>query len=168
MGFFDALFGNRNQIPTVISILPVAAQQEIMAGRLPVLRTDNLFLKKGEKIHYLDKAVNLETKTVKQYGHIGHSSPGLLKGTRWNSGMAVPIESQELVQHRGILYVTNQRIVFQATSWGYDKSFGSLTSVKPYTNACELQFGNKTYSMIVADGNILNQVLRLIRAGRAI
>ena len=38
MGLFDALFGNRNQIPTVTTILPDAARQEIIAGRLPILR----------------------------------------------------------------------------------------------------------------------------------
>ena len=72
MGFFDALFGNKNQIPTVTSILPAAAKNEIMSGRLPILNTDQLFLKRGEKIHFIDKAVNLEEKTVKQYRHYGH------------------------------------------------------------------------------------------------
>ena len=64
MGFFDSLFGNKNQIPTVTSILPDAARQEIIAGRLPILNTDKLFLKKGEKIHFIDKAVNMEQKKV--------------------------------------------------------------------------------------------------------
>ena len=49
MGFFDTLFGSRNRIPTVTTILPDAAKQEIIAGRLPILRTDKLFLKHGEK-----------------------------------------------------------------------------------------------------------------------
>lgn len=44
MGLFDALFGNRNQIPTVTTILPDAARQEIIAGRLPILNIDKLFL----------------------------------------------------------------------------------------------------------------------------
>lgn len=96
MGLLDAIFGN-NKVPTVTSILPAAARQEILAGRLPILRTDNLFLKRGEKIHYIDKAVNLEIKTVRQYGHVGRSTPGLLKGNRWNVGVAKPIESTELV-----------------------------------------------------------------------
>lgn len=65
MGLFDALFGNRNQIPTVTTILPDAASQEIIAGRLPILNTDKLFLKRGEKIHFIDKAINMEQKTVK-------------------------------------------------------------------------------------------------------
>ncbi len=167
MGLLDAILG-KNKIPTVISILPVAAKQEIEAGRLPILNTDNLFLKKGEKIHYIDKAINLEIKTKKTYAHIGRSSPGLLNGNRWNAGVAKPIESTELIQHRGILYVTNQRIVFQASEWAYDKAYRYLTAIKPYADACELQFGNKTYNMIVADGNILYRVLQIIKQRRQI
>lgn len=79
MGLFDALFGNRNQIPTVTTILPDAARQEIIAGRLPILNTDKLFLKRGEKIHFIDKAINLEQKTVKEFRHVGGSAPGLFE-----------------------------------------------------------------------------------------
>ena len=167
MGFLDDLLG-RNQIPTVTTILPAPARNEIMAGRLPILNTDKLFPKKGEKVHYIDKAINLETKTVKQYAHIGKTSPGLLKGNRISGGVAKPIESQELVQHRGILYVTNQRIVFQATEWGFDKAYKYLTAVNPYADACEIQFGNKTYTMIVSDGNVLYQTLQLIKERRSL
>lgn len=66
MGLFDILFGNQNQIPTVTTILPDVARQEIIAGRLPILNTDKLFLKRGEKIHFIDKAINMEKKTVKE------------------------------------------------------------------------------------------------------
>ena len=166
MGFLDTILG-KNKVPTVTSILPVAAKQEIQAGRLPILNTDSIFLKKGEKIHYIDKAINLEIKTTKTYAHIGRSSPGLLEGNRWNAGMAKPIENQELVQHRGILYITNQRIIFQASEGGYDKSYKYFTAINPYSDGCELQFGNKTYNMIVADGFLLNQVLQLIKQRRA-
>ena len=165
MGLLDDLFG-KNQIPTVITILPVAAKQEIMLGRLPILNTDKLFLKKGEKIHYIDKAVNLEIKTLKQYRHVGHSGPGILKGNRFNVGVAKPYEHEKYVQHRGILYVTNQRIVFQASEWAFDKTYSQLTAVQPYANACEIQFGNKTFNMIVPDGSILYQVLQLIKQRR--
>lgn len=168
MGLLDAIFGNKNKIPQINSILPVAAKQEIEAGRLPILNTDKLFLKRGEKIHYIDKAINLEIKTNKVYRHIGHSGPGILKGNRYNVGVAQPIESTEMVQHRGILYVTNQRIVFQASEWGFDKTYKYLTAIEPYIDACELQFGNKSYNIIVADGNLLNQVIQLIQQRRQI
>lgn len=167
MGLLDAIFGN-NQPPKINSILPTAAKNEIRAGRLPILNTDSLFLKRGEKIHYIDKAINLEIKVVKQYWHVGHSTPGLLKGNRWNVGVAKPIEHGELVQHRGILYVTNQRIVFQATEKGFDKTYKYLTAVTPYVDACELQFGSKTYNMYVDDGNLLYEVLQLVKQRRQI
>ncbi len=165
MGFLDNLFGV-NQIPTVTTILPDAARQEILAGRLPILNTDKVFLKRGEKIHYLDKAINLEEKTVKQFRHVGHSGPGLFKGTRYNVGQGRAVEHTEFVQHKGILYVTNQRIIFQAKEWGFDKTYKYLTAIQPYSNACEMQFGNKTFNMIVPDGNVLYAALQQIKQRR--
>jgi hypothetical protein len=167
MGLLNDLFG-KNKIPTIISILPVAAKQEIESGRLPILNTDNLFLKRGEKIHYIEKGINLELKTVKQYAHIGRNTPGLLKGNRWSAGIAKPIETKEMVQHRGILYVTNQRIVFQASEGGFDKTYKYLTAITPYIDACELQFGNKTINMIVPNGNLLYQAIQLVKQRRSI
>ena len=87
MGLFDALFGNRNQIPTVTTILPDAARQEINAGRLPILNTDKLFLKRGEKIHFIDKAVNLESSI----GIMGIAVPDYLKEL-----VGVPEEEEQL------------------------------------------------------------------------
>ena len=46
MGFWILCL--ENQIPTIVSILPAAAKQEIKSGRLPILNTDSLFLKKGK------------------------------------------------------------------------------------------------------------------------
>lgn len=166
MGLLDVLFGNTNQIPTVTTILPVAAKNEIMAGRLPILNADNVFLKKGEKIHFIDKAINLEEKIVKEYRHIGHSSPGLFEGNRWSAGRGKTVEKTELVQHRGILYITNQRVIFQAKDWGFDKTYKYLTAITPYTNACELQFGNKTFCMVVAEGDVVYQALQLVKQRR--
>ena len=49
MGLLDLL---KPKVPTVQSILPQAAVNEIMCGRLPILITDRIFLKGGEKCHY--------------------------------------------------------------------------------------------------------------------
>ena len=154
--------------PTEETILPDAARQEIIAGRLPILNTDKLFLKRGEKIHFIDKAINLEQKTVKEFRHVGGSAPGLFEGTRWSTGRGKAVEHIELVQHRGILYITNQRIVFQAKEWGFDKTYRYLTAITPYSDACEMQFGNKSYCMIVPDGSVVNQVLQLIKQRRQV
>ena len=168
MGFFDALFGN-NLLPTVSSILPDAAKQEIISGRLPVINTDHIFPKKGEKVHYIDKAINVEIKKTKIYVHYGVSRPGLiLHENRVNYGRGRPIEKEENVYHKGILYITNQRIIFQAKENGFDKTFKYLTAFVPYSNGIELQFGNKSYTILVSDGSIVNQVLQLIKQRRSI
>lgn len=76
MGLLDAIFGN-NQPPKINSILPTAAKNEIRAGRLPILNTDSLFLKRGEKIHYIDidipiwKRYLLSVTEAAQFYHIG-------------------------------------------------------------------------------------------------
>jgi len=167
MGFFDALFGNK-PLPTVTTILPAAAKQEIIAGRLPILNTDTIFPKKGERIHFIDKAMNVEVKTTKSFEHIGFSGPGLFKGNRVHYGRGKPIEKQENVYHAGILYITNQRIIFQAKENGFDKSFRYLTAFVPYSNGIELQFGNKSYTLLVSDGSLVHQTLQLIKQRRTI
>ena len=168
MGLFDLIFGKNNQveIPQVTSILPPAARQEIMAGRLPILKNDDIFLKRGEKIHLIDKAIEIDIKTTKRFEHIGMSSPGLLKGDRFSYGRGQPIEQTELIQHRGILFITNTRIIFQAKEGGFDKSYKYLTAIKPYADAIELQFGNKTMSLVVNDGSVVYQALQLIKERR--
>lgn len=165
MGFLDFLFGKK-QPPTVTSILPSAAKQEIMDGRLPILNPDSLFPQKGERIHFVDKAINMDVKTTKTYQHMGVSSPGFFKGHRINYGRGKPIEHQENVYHAGILYISNQRIIFQAKENGFDKSYKYLTAFVPYSNGVELQFGNKSYTLLVSDGEVVNQVLQLIKQRR--
>lgn len=155
------LFGPKQQIQITDSILPYAAKNEIMASRLPQLNTNKIFLKKGEICSYIDKAIlNIHVKK-KMSRHIGYSSPGLFKGTRIGTGITKPIEYEEIKQQKGILYITNKRVIFQASKNAFDKQHRYLTSIEPYSNAVVLQYGDKTYELIVADGSIVNHVLKL-------
>ena len=77
MGFLD-LFNPQPKTPIVTTILPDIAKQEILRGRLPILKTNKIFLKNGEVCHYKDKAI-YEKKTVrKRYvrRNTGYSVPG--------------------------------------------------------------------------------------------
>lgn len=155
------LFGPKQQMQITNSILPIAAKHEILESRLPQLNTDKVFLKKGEVCSYIDKAIlNIHVKK-KMSQHIGHSSPGLFKGTRIGTGITRPIEYEEIKQQKGILYITNKRVIFQATQNAFDKQHRYLTSIEPYSNAVVLQYGDKTYELIVADGSIVDYVLKL-------
>ena len=101
-------------------------------------------------------------KTKKIYQHKGGSAPGLFKGTRITWGSGHPVEYTETQQIRGILYITNKRVILQAKTEGFDKQHRYLTAIKPYQNAIELQYGTKTYCLIVADGNLVYHVLKMI------
>ena len=76
-------------------------------------------------------------------------------------------ERQENVFHAGVLYITNQRIIFQAKENGFDKSFKYLTAFVPYSNGIELQFGNKSYTLLLQDGAVVNQTIQLIKQRRS-
>lgn len=162
MGFLDAVFGQQQTYPTVGSILPDIAKREIENGRLPRLTTDNIFLKKDEYCCYIEKALLLVEKTTKTYHHVGTSAPGLFKGQRISFGQGKPIEHTETLEFKGILYITNKRVILQCKENGFDKLHRYLTAIKPYSNGVELQYGNKTFSLIVPDGALVNDVLRLV------
>lgn len=162
MGFLDMFFGQQQTYPTVNSILPDIAKKEIENGRLPRLTTDNIFLKNGEYCCYIDKALLLVEKKTKTYRHVGASGPGLFKGTRMSFGQGVPIEHTETLEFKGILYITNKRVILQCKENGFDKLHRYLTAIKPYSNGVELQYGNKTFSLIVPDGGLVEKVLKLV------
>lgn len=158
------LFGPKQQKTIQASILPLAAKIEIMSSRLPQINTDKIFLKAGEVCSYIDKAIlNIHVKK-KVNAHIGRNTPGLFKGNRIHTGITKPIEYEEIKQQKGILYITNKRVVFQAPQNAFDKQHKNLSSIEPFSNAVILQYGDKTYELIVPDGSIINQVLKLENA----
>ena len=144
------------------SILPIAAKNEIMAGRLPQINTDSLFIKKGEKCVYIDKAILNVHKKKKVRRYVGHSAPGLFKGTRVHMSRPIETEYEDTEQFKGILYITNKRVVFQAKENAFDKQHRYLSAIVPYSNAVILQYGQKNFELIVSDGSVVYQALKLI------
>jgi hypothetical protein len=168
MGLFDFLVGTQvQQLPSVSTIMPTAAVTEIEQGRLPILKSNTIFLKSGEECHFIDKAIMIKEKVKRTATRTGggYSMPGFFKGTRiyTNRGKTSYDEHTVTEQFKGILYVTNKRIIFQANSNGFDKTLSSLTSIAPYTNAVELQFGSTSHTLLVADGSLAHKVVNLIQ-----
>lgn len=165
MGFFDML-KPQTTTPTVPSILPEVARQQLYSGRLPVLQPNNLFLKNGEVCHYADRAIYekriVNKKRVRK--GTGYSMPGLFKGTRVHMGGGNTVTEDDIRYEtiKGILYVTNKRVIFVGGSDGFDKKTEDLVAVTPYANCIELQFSKETLKLFVPDGNLPHNVLRLI------
>ena len=72
------------------------------------------------------------------------------------------MEYEEIKQQKGILYITNKRVVFQAQQNAFDKQHRYLSSIEPFSNAVVLQYGAKTFELIVPDGVLVNRVLKLV------
>lgn len=164
MGFFDNLFGNNNiqlQPPQLQSILPQQAVSKIASGKLPILTSDKLVISKTEKCHYIEVGEILTERTHYESNRVG-GSYHVWKGFTIHRGASRsdPVKEPELT--KGILFFTNTRIAFVASKNGFDQKINKLTAVTPYTDAIELQFGNKTYRIFLPDGNIAKSVLDLI------
>lgn len=165
MGFLD-VFNPQPTTPTVPSILPDVAKQQIMRGQLPTLQPGHLLLKGGETCHYADRAI-YEKRTVHKRSvrkSRGYSVPGLFKGTmvHMGGGTTDTVEDVQYDTIKGVLYITNRRIVFVSGHDGFDKKIDSLVAVTPYANCVELQFSKETLKLFVPDGNLPNIVLRSI------
>ena len=155
------------QPPAVQTILPNVAVHEIMNGRLPILNTDKLFLKSGETCHYIDKAIYEKKTTRKRYvrRNSGYCTPGLFKGTRviLGGGTTDQVDNVTYQTLRGVLYITNRRIIFQGEQEGFDLKVDDLIAITPYSNCVELQTSKAHYKIFVPNGNVAHTVLRLIR-----
>ena len=64
---------------------------------------------------------------------------------------------------RGILYITNRRIIFQGEQSGFDIKIGDLVAIQPYGNCVELQCSKTNYKIFVPNGAVTHTVLQLIR-----
>ena len=90
--------------------------------------------------------------------------PGIIKGTRiyHSGGDSSTVEDEKFETIKGLLYVTNKRIVFIGGHESFDEKISDLLSATPYANCVELQFERVCYKVFVPDGNVVYQVLRLV------
>lgn len=166
MGFFDFL---KPQTPSITSALPDAAKQQINSGRLPNLTSNRIFLKNGETCHFIDKSVY--EKRIVQKRRIrrssGYSTPGFTGGSRIRTGGSNTKVVDE-VKHetcKGVLYITNQRVVFVGSQagFGFDIELDEIVAIVPYSNCIELQLANETLKLFVPDGNLPLKVLNMLK-----
>lgn len=87
---------------------------------------------------------------------------GVWKGFTYNRGESKSVPEYEREYTKGILFFTDKRIVFVAGKNGFEQKLSKLTAVTEYSNAIELQFGNKTYRVLIPDGCLAKDVLDLI------
>ena len=147
--------------PSLQSILPSQAINQIRSGKLPDIHADKLVLKAGEKCRYIEMGAIVTQKKYSYRWNSGSSS-------RWwkgfthhvNTGESMPMYEPEFTE--GFLYFTDERIVFVAGKYGFDKRISKLSAITEYSDAISLQFGDKTYTILLPDGCIAKETLNLL------
>lgn len=169
MGLFSNLFGGSSQADENIpAIMPPGAVDQICRGILPTMNTNQLMLATGEICHFSERAIRVTEKKSKHYeGGSNGVSIRIAKGVTYRTGRhkGVPIEDISYIKTKGLLYITNKRIVFVSDGQAFEKKFKALTACVPYSNAIKLQFGNTTITLMLPDGNAANMVISMINQG---
>lgn len=170
MSILNNILGNSYPLeapspPQMLSLLPVAVSQMIQNGTLPHLNVTTLVLTRGEVCHYVDKSCLVTKKVLKHYERKNNGvSIRVMKGVTYHTGggHSHPIEQQIPVYTPGYLYITNKRIVFVAKENSFEKKLNNLTSITPYSDAIGLQFGSKTFNLLVPAADLAHKTLQLL------
>lgn len=166
MGIISDLIDNTNHYDeTIPAFMPSGAIDQINRGVLPVMNTNKLILGKGEVCHFSERAIRVTEKKSRHYeGGSQGVSIRIAKGVTYRTGRhrGTPVDEITYVKTKGLLYITNKRIVFVSDEQAFEKKYKSLTACIPYTNAIKLQFGNAIITLMVPDGNVVNNVISMI------
>ena len=132
---------------------------------LPVVAS-NVMLSGGEVCHYCGAATYVKTKNV-VVGYTGGSrgtNIRIAKGVSVNLGSrkSSPIRDDVQERTRGILSITNKRIVFSANKGAFDKKISALSSAIPYQDCIAFQFGNQQYPLETRQSIYIYQILNRI------
>ena len=68
---------------------------------------------------------------------------------------------RETVSERnyGILYITNERVVFLSEKNAFEKPFSLLTAFNPSVGGVVFQFGNTAYPLMTDDSNRIRDIV---------
>lgn len=133
---------------------------------LPVVNATNIILFNGEVCHYCSAATYVKTKNV-VVGYSGGSqgvSIRVAKGMSYRVGAskAAPVRGNVEERTNGLLSITNKRIVFSGAKGAFDKKLTALSSVTPYKNAIDFQFGTQSFSLETKQSEIIYSILARI------
>ena len=163
MGLIKDLFFPKSPAlpPTLTSILPYPAVLKIEAGVLPFISANKIVLSKGENCHYVEVAA-IVTETKHFESKRDGASFRLFDGCYYHTGESKSEPVFETEYTKGVLFFTNKRVVFHASKNGFEQKIEKLSAITPYADAITLQFGSKTYTLMVPDGELAEKALKLI------
>lgn len=131
---------------------------------LPVINTKNIILKDDEYCHYFGpaKSVITKNKVVKYSGGSAGVGVHVAKGINLRVGKskATPIRENVTTTHSGNLYITSKRIILSVNKGGFDKKISNMTSITPYSDGFQFQFGSQVFTIMTNDVVYIAQIIQ--------
>ena len=147
--------------PALNSVLPARAVNQIYSGKLPEIIANKIVLKNGEKCRYVEMGAIVTQRKYSVRWNSGTSA-------RWWKGFTHHVSTGESVPQydveftKGFLYFTDKRVIFVASKHGFERKIDKISAVTGYADGITLQFGDKTYSVLLPDGNVAKTALDLL------
>lgn len=124
----------------------------------------NLILSENEMCHYYGR---VEHRVVKNRV-VGHKADTAGVSLRVAKGVTIrkggvkgsAIRGDVVEKTAGKLAITNKRIVFGSAKTNFEKKLSAITSITPYTDGIEIQFGSNGFQFYTPDGEYINDILR--------
>lgn len=168
MGWLSDIFKPKENIEendTIPPIMPAGAIDQINRGILPKMTTDNIILTKGEECHFIERAILVTEKIQKHYeGSSNGYSIRIIKNVTYRTGKNKGRPVEEIVKEKtkGLVYITDKRIIFLADKNAFEKKYSTLTACAPDSNMIKLQFGTKTFNFIIPNSGAMSSVINMI------
>lgn len=162
--FFDEQPENelKEKIP---AIMPEGAILQINNGFFPNIKTSRILLASNEKCYFVERAILVNEKIKKHTeGRTRGLSFRICKGLTYRVGKYAgnPIETKIIEKTKGLIYITNKRIIFVSEENSFEKKYNSLTASTVFNDGISLQFNSKSYKFLMPNSFSLNKVLGMI------
>lgn len=88
----------------------------------------------------------------------------ICKGLSYKVGKYVrnQVETKIIEKTKGLIYITNKRIIFVSEKNSFEKKYNSLTASIVFNERINLQFNSKSYKFLMQNSFVLNKVFNMI------
>ncbi len=170
----DGILVDDNDNESIIIYRPIGTYMSLEDVKLvdkkelPKLSTQDIILKKNEFCCFIGNGITYKTKTITT-GYINNRKGGsirLTKGISYHAGtgQSQAIRENQTTKFEGILYLTNQRLIYiSPDSDSFDKPISKLTSVLEVEDGVIIQIGSKTYSIQLDTHVLFMQIFNIVK-----
>ena len=164
---FKVLFSSDSSSSINKSYMSREDINKINNGELPNIAVYGLNLQNGEYCCYADYAQTFKDKIITT----GYTKKGagvsirVMKGLSYHTGGGgtQAIRETQRTTYNGLLYITNQRVIYTSQNNSFDKPFNKITSIMEAKDGLLIQIGSETYSIITKSHSLFMKVFNMVK-----